>query len=118
MELFRKQIRPGMILMWSGSVATIPGGWALCDGTNGTPNLQNRFIVGAGDTYAVDATGGALTHTHTGYTNGHSHEIGSGTDIGSDTDYASDTNSEMDSFTTDAANGLPPYYALAYIMKL
>lgn len=49
----------GAILMWSGSIVSIPSGWALCDGTNGTPNLQNRFIVGAGDNYAVDATGGA-----------------------------------------------------------
>jgi hypothetical protein len=49
----------GGIIMWSGSVASIPTGWFLCDGTNGTPNLQNRFIVGAGDTHAPGATGGA-----------------------------------------------------------
>lgn len=55
----------GAILMWSGSIASIPTGWALCDGTNGTPNLQDRFIVGAGNTYAVDATGGADSVTLT-----------------------------------------------------
>ena len=49
----------GGIIMWSGSVASIPSGWFLCDGNNSTPDLRNRFVVGAGDTYAVDATGGA-----------------------------------------------------------
>ena len=60
----------GMIILWSGSIASIPSGFALCDGTSGTPDLRDRFIVGAGSTYAVDATGGSAdatlpTHTHT-----------------------------------------------------
>lgn len=60
----------GVIAMWSGSIASIPSGWVLCDGTNSTPNLQDRFVIGAGSTYAVDASGGATTinsvasHTH------------------------------------------------------
>jgi len=49
----------GGIIMWSGSIGSIPSGWALCDGTNGTPDLRNRFVVGAGDSYSVNATGGA-----------------------------------------------------------
>ena len=49
----------GGIIMWSGAIVDIPAGWALCDGTNGTPNLQDRFVVGAGDNYAVGNTGGA-----------------------------------------------------------
>jgi microcystin-dependent protein len=53
----------GAILLWSGSVASIPSGWLLCDGTSGTPNLKDRFVVGAGNAYAVDATGGADTVT-------------------------------------------------------
>ena len=48
----------GGIILWSGSVATIPVGYALCNGSNGTPNLQDRFVVGAGSGYAVDSTGG------------------------------------------------------------
>jgi hypothetical protein len=48
----------GGIIMWSGSIISIPARWALCDGTNSTPNLRDRFIVGAGSTYAVNATGG------------------------------------------------------------
>lgn len=69
----------GVIVMWSGSADNIPEGWALCDGTNGTPDLRDRFIVGAGGEYAVGDTGGAkevtLTteqmpkHSHTGSTN-------------------------------------------------
>jgi microcystin-dependent protein len=60
----------GMIMLWSGSIASIPSGWALCDGTSGTPNLEDRFVVGAGNTYAVNATGGSadaivVSHTHT-----------------------------------------------------
>lgn len=80
----------GMILMWSGSTSNIPSGWFLCNGSNGTPDLRDRFIVGAGSSYAVGATGGAdsvtLTsdqipshsHTFSGTTNttgAHTHSI-------------------------------------------
>jgi hypothetical protein len=58
----------GGIILWSGSVASIPTGWQICDGTNGTPDLRDRFVVGAGSSYAVGATGGSTTkdvsHTH------------------------------------------------------
>lgn len=49
----------GIITMWAGSVQNIPAGWALCDGGNGTPNLLDRFIVGAGYSYAPWQAGGA-----------------------------------------------------------
>jgi hypothetical protein len=52
--------------MWSGSIASIPLGWRLCDGGGGTPDLRDRFIVGAGSTYAVNATGGSASVTPTG----------------------------------------------------
>ena len=55
----------GMIVMWSGTVASIPEGWRLCNGQNGTPDLRNRFIVGAGDEYTVGNTGGEKEHTLT-----------------------------------------------------
>jgi hypothetical protein len=60
----------GMIMLWSGSSASIPSGWLLCDGSNSTPDLRNRFVVGATSTYAVNATGGSadaivVSHTHT-----------------------------------------------------
>jgi hypothetical protein len=53
----------GLISMWYGAVNTIPNGWVLCDGRYGTPNLVDRFIVGAGGSYAVGATGGSSTQT-------------------------------------------------------
>jgi hypothetical protein len=54
----------GLVALWSGNAATIPAGWALCDGTVGTPDLRDRFVVGAGSTYVVGDTGGATNHTH------------------------------------------------------
>jgi hypothetical protein len=63
-------IPAGGILLWSGSIGSIPAGYVLCNGNNGTPDLRDRFIVGAGSTYAVNATGGStdavvVSHTHT-----------------------------------------------------
>jgi microcystin-dependent protein len=65
--------------MWSGSVATIPTGWVLCNGSNSTPDLRDKFIIGAGNTYDVAATGGSknstlIAHTHTVTDGGHSHD--------------------------------------------
>ena len=59
----------GAIVLWSGSIGSIPVGWYLCDGTNGTPNLKDSFVVGAGNTYPVAGTGGSanaivVSHTH------------------------------------------------------
>lgn len=81
----------GGILIWSGSTGSIPSGWQICDGTNGTPNLRDRFVVGSGDSYSSGNTGGAatkdLTHSHTsgGNTsteNDHSHTLaGSGSTL-------------------------------------
>lgn len=53
----------GIICMWSGSTSTIPSGWAICNGQNGTPNLQGLFIMGAGGSYTVGAKGGAAQVT-------------------------------------------------------
>jgi microcystin-dependent protein len=137
----------GGIILWSGSVASIPSGWFLCNGSNGTPDLRNRFVVGAGSTYAVNATGGADTvtlttaqipsHTHTATVNdpGHSHgiELGGNTGGGLNTGGASlplgtsttaispsGTNISVSIGSTGGGGShenRPPYYALAYIMK-
>jgi hypothetical protein len=63
-------IPTGVIVLWSGASNAIPGGWTLCNGTNSTPDLRNRFIVGAGSTYNVNVTGGSpdaivVSHSHT-----------------------------------------------------
>lgn len=70
----------GCILMWSGAADTIPDGWRLCDGDNNTPDLRDRFIVGAGGKYTQGDKGGAdsvvLT---TGEMPSHTHGFSSGT---------------------------------------
>jgi len=68
----------GGIIMWSGAIAAIPTGWVLCDGNNSTPDLRDRFVVGAGSTYAVDDTGGSSTVSLT-EANLPSHTHGAGT---------------------------------------
>ena len=70
----------GMIIIWSGSVANIPTGFVLCNGQNSTPDLRNRFIVGAGNNYNPGDTGGSadatlVSHSHT--VNNHTHGDGS-----------------------------------------
>jgi hypothetical protein len=129
----------GMIMMWSGNIATIPSGWVLCDGTNGTPDLRNRFVVGAGSIYNPADTGGTsdaivVSHSHTITDPGHFHYWGGGgnAQVGNDNGGAN-ANGGSSAFATSTAytgiNGtnttgqsgtnqnLPPYYALAYIMK-
>ena len=51
-------IPKGTILPWYGKSSDIPDGFALCDGTKGTPDLRNRFLVGAGSNYTLGDTGG------------------------------------------------------------
>lgn len=169
----------GVIVMWSGEVA--PAGWSLCDGTNGTPDLRNRFVVSTGSSYNLNQTGGSFTsdfagghthtatsagsHTHSGSTGGtaltlaeipsHSHTW-DGLSTSEDNNFTAGTrflregstvNSASFTVTTSTAgNGAthnhsissdgshnhtigsvndhthfinpPPYYALAYIMKI
>jgi hypothetical protein len=141
----------GGIIMWSGSVATIPSGWFICDGTNGTPDLTGSFVVHAdadsGGTYDVGDTGGsadaivvAHTHTYSGTTNttgAHTHTYqmkaitggaaggGDALNLGLGVYNTSSAGDHSHTFSgTTASTGssgtganLPPYYALAYIMK-
>jgi len=74
----------GGIIIWSGSSASIPSGWVLCNGSNSTPDLRDKFVIGAGNSYAVADTGGSanaivVSHTHTGTTTitdpGHTHTL-------------------------------------------
>jgi microcystin-dependent protein len=131
----------GMIMLWSGSIASVPSGWALCDGSSGRPDLRNRFVVGAGSTYAVNATGGTadsvvVSHTHTLTDPGHSHSVTLQEESSDDIDYVNTgvpyysnrsgtTTGTATTGITIASTGssgtnanLPPYFALAYIIKL
>jgi hypothetical protein len=138
-------IPSGCILIWSGSIGSVPSGFLLCDGTNGTPDLRNSFVLGAGNTYAVAQTGGSadaivVSHTHTATSvvtdPGHSHTIpgnfstyGGGNSSGANNTFGlqPNTNSSTTGITVATTNSttgvsgtnanLPPYYALAYIMK-
>lgn len=84
----------GLICMWSGSSSNIPNGWALCDGSNNTPDLRDKFVLGAGNNYAVGAIGGEKKVTLTiAQMPSHSHDIGNHThDIIQYSDYRSGTN--------------------------
>lgn len=141
----RNIIPTGVITLWYGSIASIPAGWYLCDGSNGTPDLRNQFVVGAGSTYAVAATGGSanaivVQHTHTATSvvtdPGHNHSyttsaLAPNNAAGAIPDYITISTANTANATTGisvattVANAgvsgtnanLPPYYALAYIMK-
>ena len=126
----------GGIIMWSGQENEIPTGWALCNGENGTPNLLNRFIVGAGTggSYKVDDKGGfervtlserqIPPHQHT-YTFRRGSMWGA-TDKDNDF-YVAVAHPDWTKFedkTTNSAGGneshenRPPYYALCFIMRV
>jgi hypothetical protein len=130
-------IPSGGIIIWSGSSASIPTGWLLCDGSSSTPDLRNRFVVGATSTYAVNATGGSadaivVSHTHTATVTdpGHFHTStvlsGSnvngnpGVNLGSGNTGTAVTGITVANSTTGSSGtnaNLPPYFALCYIMK-
>ena len=119
----------GMIMLWYGSVASIPSGWVLCDGNNSTPDLRNRFVVGAGTggNYSPGDTGGANSVTLTvAQIPAHTHTY-ERTDVGINVNDrpwpASNNDCDMTTQNTSQTGGgqshenRPPYYALCYIMK-
>jgi len=112
----QRDVPRGGIFWWSGSIASIPSTYRLCDGTHGTPDLRNKFIVGAGDTYSVDDIGGTLTHVHTFLGDGHSHTLGYGPPLGGMGAYDVLTNSVQSHGTFDAGSGLPEYHSLVLVM--
>lgn len=62
---FVERLAPARVIsMWSGTVSSIPAGWVLCDGSNGTPNLTGKFVMGASQSIPVDSSGAGDTHTH------------------------------------------------------
>ncbi|WP_193215439.1 hypothetical protein [Aliarcobacter butzleri] len=155
-------IPKGIINMWSGAIINIPNGWALCNGQNGTPDLRDKFIVGAGTSYNVGSTGGSKdaivvshshtqashTHTATAAADGaHAHNIptyntggipgnaGRAATAGQANNPYDVSTSSVGTHThtitnvavspTIASTGssgtnanLPPYYALAFIIKI
>lgn len=111
------EVPAGIISIWSGAIVDIPAGWIICDGNGGSPDLRDNFVVGAGSTYAVGATGGSVNHNHPFTGDGHTHNIALSDSIAEAVGYNNVTNSAPAAGTTDNGSSLPPYYALAYIMK-
>ena len=129
----------GGIIMWKGSVASIPSGWKLCNGSNGTPDLRNRFVVGAGSSYSVNARGGANSVTvYTSNMPSHSHANNSSYAVytGASSSGTYKMPKKIKNVTWSYSYGQlvnmgstkptgggaalenrPPYYALAYIMR-
>ena len=108
----------GLICAWYGGIPNIPPGWGLCDGSHGTPDLRDQFIIGAGSTYNPHASGGATEHNHTFTTDGHTHLVVAGVGLLAGTNYDLTTSSEVDTGTTANADHIPPFYSLAFIMKI
>ncbi len=125
---------------WAGAIEDIPTGWALCDGKHGTPDLRDKFIVGAGGAYAPGAMGGAAsalpsvtvgaTTLSTAQMPSHSHSNGCTSsptygwlsyegnfNLGS-TGGAGGGQPHAHAASASEISLLPPYYALCYIMKL
>lgn len=167
----------GAVVVWTGLISAIPTGWQLCDGTNGAPDLRDRFIVGAGSVYGVGDTGGvaqvtltapqlpdhthpapaslapAGAHTHTvsiGTAGSHAHSspmrrtpgpVGAGgapvarstggsasmggagahshtTSTGPAGDHTHTGSATLTATANDAHENRPPYYAVAFIIRL
>ena len=106
----------GGIYLWFGSIASIPGTFRLCDGTLKTPDLRNRFLNGAGDSYVPDAGGGSINHNHPFTSDGHGHTLPLNGDITSGAPYLTFPPITPVTGTTDNADKRPPYHSLAYIM--
>lgn len=113
------EIDPGVITAWSGGLGNIPPGWALCDGTNGTPDLRDKFIPGSGPTFSTGDEGGASPHDHDFTADGHSHTQATypGQNLDAGTNMSHTTVAPLTG-TTDGRANLPPFYALAYIMYI
>lgn len=108
----------GLIVMWHGKFVDIPEGWALCDGENGTPDLNDYFICSTIIQANINKTGGAAEHFHRFSADAHRHVLADGDDIAEGDDYSDETDQVLVTGETDIEGTIPPYYTLAFIMKL
>lgn len=109
----------GLICLWYGAEVDIPPGWHKCDGTAGTPDLRDRFVLGSVPARPPHSSGGSFTHTHTFTGDGHQHLLAAGADIEAGTMWDQQTGAAPATGTTDAPDfGAPPWYTLHWIMKL
>ena len=116
-------------MIWSGAANAIPSGFVLCNGSNSTPDLRDRFVVGAQNAYSVGATGGADSVTLTvSQIPSHNHSVtfpitAPQGGIPSNNSFGCNHNSSGMTRTSSSVGGggshenRPPYYALCYVMK-
>lgn len=126
----------GTIVAFEGLLSDIPQGWVLCDGQNGTPDLRDRIIRGA-DVSTANNIGGSTTHTHSTElsgdhthssvsTDGHRHDPTSTNKfLGSSVrrlqvadPHSHSISGGSHSHTLNSSSNMPPYYKLAFIMKV
>ena len=113
-------IPAGVVVMWSGAQNAIPSGWVLCDGNNSSPDLRDKFVIGAGSNYAVDNTGGSadavvVDHSHSASTSvsgagAHTHSFSASDShthsfSGSGSDTFSGSGSHTHSFSGSGSHG-------------
>jgi hypothetical protein len=114
----------GVIVMWSGTLDSIPAGWAICNGDSGTPDLTNRFIYGVNAGEDPGGVGGASSHFHTtsipqlttNPATGTAGTWGAYQNKGEVVTHTHTINAQTRD--SDTKSNLPPYYKLAFIMKL
>ncbi|HOK95543.1 MAG TPA: hypothetical protein PK052_04960 [Anaerohalosphaeraceae bacterium] len=110
------EIHSGMIIMWSGLLSNVPAGWSVCDGTNGTPNLRQKFIRGANA--EMGAQGGSASHTHNmesyiGCAQGSLYMVNGGCSC----QIAAQGHTHPMYVNAQSSSNIPPYYELIFIRK-
>lgn len=106
-----------MIVMWYGSLASIPSGFVLCDGTNGTPDLRDNFVMPAGGSHNPNDPIADPRHEHNFTSDLHSHEMQLDFPIAAGANISKDFDDKAITGTTLFLAPKPPYHALVYIMQ-
>ena len=118
-RMLRHYIPRGVIVLWHGLIVAIPEGWIICDGSNGTPDLREKFVKGAAAATEAGTTGGSATHTHGVGTysasGAPSRTVVSGLGLFLAGD---DVHTHTISGTSASGSSEPAYYTIQYIMKL
>lgn len=108
----------GLIFLWWGAIEDIPKGWQACDGTNGTPDLRNRHIGGAGDNWPPHMKGGFKWHWHEFYMGSHRHYVKTGTFVDAALGRTTTATLENPYAVTNILQNQPPYKALYFITRI
>jgi len=111
-----RSVPVGTIILWYGVYGSWPSTWYPCNGRYGTPDLRDRFVVGAGSTYNPSDTGGATSHLHNVSTALHRHSLIAGTDIAAGANYKNETLLAPTAGPTATTDALPPYMSLVYLI--